>query len=73
VYEGRKYPIELKLSRGARYLEEGLAQTARYMDLHGCTEGWLVLFDRRPGSRWDEKIYMKKETVDGKTVTIVGA
>jgi type II secretory pathway predicted ATPase ExeA len=72
TYENRKYPIELKLRHGEKYLEEGLAQTARYMDLHGCNEGWIVVFDRRPTVKWDDKIYMKKEPVDGKTVTVVG-
>jgi hypothetical protein len=42
------------------------------MDVHNCREGWLVLFDRRTTVSWDDKIYMKKETVDGKTVTVVG-
>jgi hypothetical protein len=73
THESRKYPIELKLRRGARYLEEGIEQTTRYMDIHGCTEGWLIIFDRRPNVPWEEKIYMKKEHVDGKTVTVVGA
>jgi hypothetical protein len=72
IYENRKYPIELKIRYGEKYLEEGLTQTARYMDIHGCTEGWLLVFDRRPTVKWDDKIYMKKETADGKTVTIVG-
>jgi hypothetical protein len=73
VHEGQKYPIELKIRHGARYLEEGLAQTARYMDIHGCAEGWLVLFDRRPEVKWEEKIYTRKESANGKTITIVGA
>jgi Holliday junction resolvase len=72
LYENRKYPIELKIRYGKKYLEEGIEQTARYMDIHGCTEGWLLVFDRRTTVKWDAKIYMKKETVDGKTVTIVG-
>jgi hypothetical protein len=72
VYEGRKYPIELKIRYGERYLEKGLEQTARYMDTCGCSEGWLAVFDRRTDVKWEDKIYMKKETVDGKTVTIVG-
>jgi type II secretory pathway predicted ATPase ExeA len=72
LYENRKYPIELKIRYGKKYLEEGIEQTARYMDIHGCTEGWLLVFDRRTRVKWDDKIYMKKETVDGKTVTIVG-
>jgi hypothetical protein len=72
VYEGQKYPIELKLWRGEKALKEGLEQTARYMDTYGCTEGWLALFDRRPELKWEDKIYMRKETVAGKTITIVG-
>ncbi|MDR3367519.1 MAG: hypothetical protein LBO71_11215, partial [Prevotellaceae bacterium] len=72
TYENRKYPIELKLRHGEKYLTEGLEQTARYMDLHGCSEGWLVVFDRRTAVRWDDKLYMKKEAVNGKTVTVVG-
>jgi hypothetical protein len=43
------------------------------MDIHGCAEGWLVLFDRRPEVKWEEKIYTRKETANGKTITIVGA
>jgi hypothetical protein len=73
VYENQKYPIELKIRHGEKYLAEGLEQTARYMDVYGCTEGWLIVFDRRTTVSWDEKIYMAKETVDGKTVTVVGA
>jgi Holliday junction resolvase len=74
IHEGRKYPIELKIRHGEKYLQEGLEQTARYMDVYGCSEGWLVVFDRRDAVKWDEKIYMRKEAVSpGKTVTVVGA
>ncbi|MDR3187659.1 MAG: AAA-like domain-containing protein [Prevotellaceae bacterium] len=72
LYENRKYPIELKIRYGEKYLEEGLEQTARYMDILGCSEGWMVVFDRRTAVKWEDKIYTKKETVDGKTITIVG-
>jgi hypothetical protein len=72
VYEGKKYPVELKIWRGEKTLKEGIEQTLRYMDTFGCTEGWLVIFDRRPEIDWDNKIYMKKETVEGKTVTVAG-
>jgi hypothetical protein len=72
VHENRKYPIELKIRNGKQYLEEGIEQTARYMDIHDCKEGWLAVFDRRVTVKWEEKNYMKKKTVDGKTVTIVG-
>jgi hypothetical protein len=72
IYEGQKYPIELKLWRGEKTLKEGTEQIARYMDTYGCSEGWLALFDRRPDRKWDDKIYMRKETLEGKTIAIVG-
>ncbi|MDR3250259.1 MAG: ATP-binding protein, partial [Tannerella sp.] len=72
MYENRKYPIELKIRRGEKSLEKGLEQTFGYMDTYGCTDAWLAIFDRRPEILWDDKIYMRKETVDGKTVTVVG-
>ncbi|MDR1022171.1 MAG: AAA-like domain-containing protein [Prevotellaceae bacterium] len=72
LYENRKYPIELKIRYGEKYLEKGLEQTARYMDLHCCSEGWMVVFDRRAAVKWEDKLYFKKETVDGKTITVVG-
>jgi hypothetical protein len=73
IYGDKKYPIELKIRYGKKYVEDGLNQTASYMDLHCCNEGWIVVFDRRKTIKWKDKLYMKKETVDGKTVTIVGA
>jgi hypothetical protein len=72
IYEGQKYPIELKIRYGDKYLEKGLEQTARYMDIHCCNEGWMVVFDRRKSIKWEDKLYMKKEIVDGKTITVVG-
>jgi hypothetical protein len=72
VYKGEKYPIELKLRRGARSRAQGVEQTLRYMDVYGAREGWLAIFDSDAGKSWDEKIYMEKETVGGKTVMVVG-
>jgi hypothetical protein len=72
VYQARKYPIELKIRRGDKSLTEGIEQTLRYMNTFGCSEGWLAIFDRRPKIDWDYKIFVKKETIDGKTVTTIG-
>jgi hypothetical protein len=47
IYEGERYPIELKLWDGEKTLAKGIEQTARYIDVCGCSEGWLALFDRR--------------------------
>jgi hypothetical protein len=72
VYKKQKYPIELKIRRGDKSVTKGIEQTLRYMDSFGCSEGWLAVFDQRSTISWNEKIYLEKETVDGKTVTIVG-
>ena len=72
VYNRKKYPIELKIRRGKKTLAEGIEQTMQYMDTFGCTEGWLVIFDQRAETSWDDKIYLQKETIDGKTVTVAG-
>jgi type II secretory pathway predicted ATPase ExeA len=72
VCGGTKYPLELKLWRGEKSRTQGIEQTLRYMDVCGAAEGWLAIFNRSAGAAWDDKIYMEKEIVDGKTVTIVG-
>ena len=56
VYQDIKYPIELKIRRGEKSLSEGIKQTLCYMDIFGCTQGWLAIFDRRPNIRWEDKI-----------------
>jgi hypothetical protein len=71
-YKDKKYPIELKINRGEQSIERGIEQTLRYMDTLGCAEAWLVIFDRNQEKSWDEKIYQKTETVNGKTVNIFG-
>ena len=68
-----KYNFELKIHRGAKTLPEGLEQIQQYMDTFDAAEGWLIIFDQRVTITWDEKIYMKKEVINGKTVTVVGA
>ena len=72
VYKNQKYPVELKIRRGEKTVNEGIQQTIRYMDTFGCNEGWLAIFDRRQTIDWDDKIFLKKEIVDGKTVTVIG-
>ena len=69
--------LELKLIHKKDGLEtklaKGLAQTAGYMDRFGTPEGHLILFDRREGKSWDERIWTKQETApDGKQITVWG-
>ncbi len=68
----RKYPMELKLWESPRALKEGLEQMNRYLDKLGENEGWLILFDRRPNKTWEEKISWKTESLNGKTIHVVG-
>ena len=42
------------------------------MDGLGCTEGWLIVFDRRKRPSWSEKVFWKTETIAGKTIHVVG-
>lgn len=71
-YQGKRYPIELKIRYDTRTEAEGKTQIAEYMDTLGCTEGWLLLFDRRTTASWDEKLFWRTENVEGKTIHIVG-
>jgi hypothetical protein len=72
LFEGKKYPIELKLRRGAKTEENSYDQIFDYMDTLGVKEGWLIIFDRRPDIDWETKTYLKTEKIKSKTVTIVG-
>jgi len=55
-----------------RTLAEGLEQTAQYMDKCGSREGHLVIFDRRPGRKWSEKIFRKAESREGRSIVAWG-
>jgi len=71
-YQGSKYPIELKLRYGDKTYTEGLGQLADYMDKLGCSEGWLIVFDRRKKILWDKKIFWQTKSIAKKTIHIVG-
>ena len=68
--------IELKLAR--RYdaqqavLKEGLAQTYAYMDRSTTDAGHLVIFDRNEKKSWQEKIFSREESYEGKTIKVWG-
>ena len=72
VYDGNRYPIELKILQNMRNYTESLEQTASYMDKVGSNIGWLVIFDRDTKKSWDEKIYMKEETIGNKKIVVAG-
>jgi hypothetical protein len=72
VYNGQKYPIELKIQQNEKGRAESLKQISDYAEKVGSDVGWLVIFDRSPKKLWGKKIYMKKETINGKKITVAG-
>lgn len=77
----RNYPggvqravIELKVLRKTleHTLAEGLAQTWESADRGGAAEAHLVIFDRRPGRTWEEKIWQRSEQHAGLAITVWG-
>ncbi|MBK1735434.1 hypothetical protein CKO15_09090 [Halorhodospira abdelmalekii] len=69
--------IELKLRRAGQGLDgliaKGLEQTADYADRVGADEAHLLLFDRRPGVSWEEKIWRTEERSGERSITVWGA
>ena len=70
----QKAVIELKVVYRSveRTVTEGLDQTAAYMERCATAEGHLVVFDRDALKSWDEKIFRRAETYEGKTITVWG-
>ena len=62
----RKIVIECKILHKSleQTIAEGLEQTAGYMDRCDAEAGHLVIFDRREGRRWAEKIFRDRRTSD---------
>jgi len=69
-----KSVIELKVLHKSLELtiEQGLAQTAAYVQRTGAAEAHLVVFDRRDDVPWDDKVFVRQETHDGLPVTVWG-
>jgi hypothetical protein len=71
TWKTQRFVLELKILYNKNTLSEGLTQLASYMNKSG-SEGHLIIFDRDPDKSWDEKIYHKKELVNGKTIEVWG-
>ena len=70
----RRFVIECKVLRKGlqRTIDEGLAQTAAYMDRCAADAGHLVVFDRDPDKRWQDKVFHRRETRDGLDIHVWG-
>ena len=60
----RKIVIECKILYKSleQTIAEGLEQTAEYMDRCDAEAGHLVIFDRREGRRWADKVFRDRRT-----------
>ncbi len=63
----RKIVIECKLLHKSleQTIAEGLEQTAEYMDRCDAEAGHLVIFDRRKGRRWEDKVFHRRDASEG--------
>jgi hypothetical protein len=68
--------IELKVirerSNPETVLQDGLMQTREYATHKGASEAHLVIFDRRPGKTWEEKIYDRMTESEGYLIYVWG-
>jgi len=71
-YQKDRYPIELKLRDSEKTYKEGKEQLADYMDKLSCSEGWLMVFDRRKTVSWKKKIFWQTKSIASKMIHIVG-
>ena len=51
---------------------ESPAQLIGYLDHFGLAGGWMAVFDEDKGKPWDEKIYTRDETFNGKAIHVIG-
>ena len=62
-----KIVIECKLLHKSldQTIADGLNQTAEYMDRCAAEAGHLVIFDRRAGRRWEDKVFHRRRASEG--------
>ena len=70
----QKVVVETKLRRKSleTTITEGLKQTWEYMERGAAEAGHLVIFDRDVSRTWEEKIFRRTETYQGRTITVWG-
>jgi hypothetical protein len=75
-YYGEVQRVVLELKILYKSLEatitQGLEQTGGYADRCGADEAHLIIFDRRPEVAWDDKIWQRQESWQGRTLGVWG-
>lgn len=54
-------------------VEVGVRQLVAYLDSLGEREGWLVVFDQRPGLSWEQRLWREERGSDGRVLHLRGA
>jgi len=78
TYGPDRFVVELKRVHSGgkgldRVKQQGVAQLAGYLDTLSDTEGWLIIFDQRASTSWEEHLWQEALTVDGKRLHLRGA
>ncbi len=53
--------------------EEGIDQLCGYLDQLGLAEGWMIVFDQRPGRTWEQRLWREEVQREGRDLHLVGA
>jgi hypothetical protein len=76
-FAGERFVVELKRVRpkdGMNTIrQDAIVQLVDYLDPLGEQQGWLILFDQRPGKSWQERLWKDTVEVQGRTLYIRGA
>ena len=72
--DAQKIVIECKLLHKSldQTIRQGLDQIRGYMDRCAAGEGHLVIFDRSTEKSWNDKVFRREQSVDGRRVTVWG-
>ena len=70
-FRGRRYAVEVKTAKNFAG-ETSYRQLADYLDKLGLPEGWMAIFDEDKSKPWEEKLYTRDVTLNGRTLHIVG-
>ena len=72
--EVQRIVIELKVLHGAleTTITKGLQQTAEYADTVGAKEAHLVIFNRKEGVCWDDKIWQQQHQYQTRQINVWG-
>lgn len=56
TYNNFKYIVELKIWRGEKYHENGIAQLCDYLNIHSLKQGYLVIFNFNKNKEFKEEM-----------------